>query len=136
MNKTFIPEYRRLKHAGWDVSKQPAVRFNAFGESETIGHIVSKTLVAKVCLNHGYMIDTEVQHSDFGEIDVVAYAPDRINWALELETTIQDDVIQDKLERYVYSTDAIEDMQVLDVSSLPAHHTEMRDTIIAELDCI
>ncbi len=133
MNKEYISEYRRLKDAGWQVSKEPAVRFNAGGESETVGHIVAKTVAAKVLLQNGWMVDTEVEHPEHGEIDVLCYAEDKINYAVELQTECSDAIKQDKLDRYVHSNDVIEDMQMIDVGSLPAHCLDMRDRIITEL---
>ena len=133
MDTEYIPVYRRIKRAGWQLHKEPAVRFNASGASETVGHIVSKTLVAKLCLQNGWMVDTEVEHAEYGEIDVLAYAPDRLNWAIELETDPTEATRQDKLERYVYSTEPINDLCVVDVSILPAHALEMRNRLIDEL---
>jgi len=131
MQQEYIQEYRRLKDSGWDVSKEPAVRFNS--GSESIGHIVAKTVSAKVLIQNGWMVDTEVEHPQNGEIDVLAYAPDKINYAVELENEPTEDIKQDKLERYVYSNEGIEDMQMIDVGSLPAHCLDMRDRIITEL---
>jgi hypothetical protein len=134
MNTDYIPEYRRLKNAGWDVSKKPAVRFNAGGSAETVGHIVAKTLTAKLCLENGYMIDTEVEHPNYGEIDVLCYHPERLNWAIELETEPDEETKQDKIERYVYGTEPINDLCLVDVSSLPAHCLDMRDRLLTKLD--
>jgi hypothetical protein len=134
MNTDYIPEYRRLKDAGWQVDKTPAVRFNAGGSAETVGHIVAKTLTAKVCLQNGYMIDTEVEHPNYGEIDVLAYAPQKLNFAVELETEPDEETIQDKIDRYVHGTEPIDDCCVVDVSSLPAHCLDMRDRLITKLD--
>jgi len=134
MNNKYIPEYRKLKDSGWQVSKHPAVRFNASGESETIGHFVSKAIAAKLCLQNGYMIDTEVvSEHGYGEIDLICYSPDRITMAVELETNPDEDTKQDKLERYVKSNNVIEDMQMIAVDELPNHLLDMRDRIITEL---
>jgi len=87
MQQEYIQEYRRLKDAGWDVNKEPAVRFNAGGSSETVGHVVGKTLTAKILLQNGYMVDTEVEGPQ-GTVDVLCYAPDRITMVVELETNV------------------------------------------------
>lgn len=134
MDDKYIREYRDLRRAGWLVEKSPAVRFNAGGESESVGHIVSKTLTAKCCLQNGYMVDTEVTSDrGHGEIDVLAYSPDRINYAVELETNPDGGVVNDKKARYVDSNDVIGEIVVIEVASLPAHTLDMRDRILTNL---
>jgi len=132
MNKEYIQEYRRLKQAGLGVSRQPAIRFNAGGESETVGHFVAKAIAGKVCLQNGYQIDTEVA-GPTGEIDLLAYAPDRITYAIELETDPDSDSKQQYRTQYVDPYEPIQDIQLIDVGSLPAHALDMRDRIVTEL---
>lgn len=131
MKNEFISEYRVLKRSGWDVSKTPAIRFN--GGSESLGHVVAKTVSAKLYQEHGWQTDTEVSHDEYGEIDVLAYAPDKLTYAVELENDITEDTKQDKLQRYVESNVVIDDMQIIEVGELPANVLDMRDRLMTQL---
>lgn len=131
MKNKYIAEYRDLKRAGWDVSKSPSINLN--GGSESVAHLVAKTVTAKVLQDNGWQTDTEVTHDEHGEIDVLAYAPHKLTYAVELENDITEETKQDKLERYVESNVVIDDMQIIEVGELPANVLDMRDRIISEL---
>jgi len=114
---------RELQDAGWHVIKRDSVAFNS--GSETAQHAVCKMLVAHY-LKHeqGYRIDSEVEHEDRGEIDIVAYGvSDEPAFAVECETSPTEDVIKDKVERYVYNT-PMRDVFVLNVTEMPSEIME------------
>lgn len=131
MDNATVKEYREIKRAGWNVEKTPQIAMN--DGSETPAHLHAKTAVAYVARDYGYQVSTEVGHDQYGEIDVLAYHPDRINWAIEVETDPDKESIQDKLERYVESNDVIDDMQVITVGELPANLLDLHDRIRTEL---
>jgi len=116
MNAKQISEYRRLKDAGFDVNSTPTFAFNS--GSESIEHALSKLVVAHLVQNHGWHADCEVSCTN-GEIDVLAYSPDRLNYALEIETNPSEQTVQDKLHRYVYENDVIDDVVIIDISDVP-----------------
>jgi len=87
-----------LQKAGWDVQKQDSVKFN--GGSETRSHAHAKLTVAwYLKYECGFRVDTEVEMGD-GEVDVVAWEEDDIV-VVEVETSPTDDVVKDKIGRYV-----------------------------------
>jgi len=110
---------RELQDCGWDVRKRDSVAFNS--GSETARHAVCKMLVAHYLKQEqGYRIDSEVEHNDRGEIDIVAYGlEDEPAFAVECETSPTEDVIEDKIERYVYNT-PMRDVFVLNVTEMPS----------------
>jgi hypothetical protein len=97
------------------------VRWNAGGESETLKHMTVKQLAATTCLRNGYSIDTEVGHekTERGEIDVLGYATDRLNWAIEVETCAYEDILAEKQQKYVAESHYIDEMQVIELETLP-----------------
>jgi len=131
MNQPEIKEYRKLKRAGWDVDKTPQVHLNS--GSETPAHAHAKLAVAMVGIDNGYRCSTETGHEDHGEIDALLYAPDRINWAVELETDPTPEIVADKQRRYVESNTVIDDIQVISVGELPANLLDMHDRVVTEL---
>jgi type I site-specific restriction endonuclease len=118
---------RKLKNAGWDVSKTDSVEFNS--GSETTKHVVGKTLVAKVGKDQGYRVCSEVEHDDRGEIDIVLYGrKDEAPVAIELETNPQEDTISDKVERYVRGT-PIRDILLINLDDMPTDIDEAEEWI-------
>lgn len=105
---------RKLNESGWDVSKPDSVKFNS--GSETCRHAVAKMIAAYYLKQEGYRISSEVRHPDRGEIDILAYSPERVI-AVELETSPTEDVIRDKVDRYVHGP--IQDCFVLNVGQMP-----------------
>jgi hypothetical protein len=120
-------EYRALKDAGWNVQKQNQVRFN--GGSETVEHSTAKMLVAHAGKEAGYRVSSEVSHDSRGEIDILLFGCDsRISLAVECEKDVQDDVVEDKVDRYVRGT-PIDDIAVISVDSLSENMTEAYEEI-------
>jgi RecB family endonuclease NucS len=120
MTKRKRDEYRArrdIQDAGWRIEQQDKVAWNS--GSETARHMVCKTLAGHY-LKHeqGYRIVSEVEHSDRGEIDIVAYSLDGAPIAIECETSPTDEVVQDKVDRYVHGT-IFRDVFVINVSEMP-----------------
>jgi hypothetical protein len=117
MNEQQWTEYRTLKQAGWELQRENQVRLN--GGSETIDHAVAKMLVAHAGHDAGYRVASEVVHEQRGEIDVLLYGVDgRLSLAVECETNPDDQVVEDKVDRYVRGT-PIDDLVLVNVSTLP-----------------
>jgi len=120
-------EYRALKDAGWNCQKNNQVRFN--GGSERVTHSVAKMLVAHAGKEAGYRVSSEVSHPERGEIDILLFGCDaRISLAVECETNVQDDVVEDKVSRYIRGT-PIDDIAVIAVDELPENIPEAYEKI-------
>lgn len=112
--KDIFNHTRELKRNGWTFDKSN--RYNS--GSETVAHTVCKTLAGHYLAHeHGYQVGFEVTHEDRGEIDVVAINEDEII-CVECETSPTEDVVDDKLSRYVDGT-LIRDMFLLNVNDMP-----------------
>lgn len=130
MDKDAYTEYRQLKNSGVSVQKRNQVRFNA--GSETSKHVVGKALAAKVCLDMGYRVSSEVEVPN-GEIDIVAYGhPERLSYAIEIEHSINKETKDSKLQRYVYET-AIDDMILIEANDIPENILDALGFIKEEL---
>jgi len=131
-DSTFYEHYHALENAGWNVQKENQVRFNS--GAETNAHFIAKALSARVGQMHGYSVASEVVHPDYGEIDILLFGnPERQTYAVETETSPTKDVVNDKVERYVYSTDVIDDLILINVSDLPLNRIDAEDWITGEL---
>jgi hypothetical protein len=120
MQKNEYREFRRLRNDGWLVGDESVVRWNAGGESETLKHMTVKQLAATACLRNGYSIGTEVaRENGNSQIDVLAYASDRLNWAIEVETCAYEDILAEKQQKYVSESHYIDEMQVIELETLP-----------------
>lgn len=120
MSKRTKDEFRQRKEiqaAGWEINQTDKVAFNS--GSETARHMVCKTLVAHY-LKHerGYRVDSEVEHPERGEVDIVGYGSSGQPIAVECETAPTQAVIEDKLDRYVGGT-VFRECFVLDVNEMP-----------------
>lgn len=121
-----------LRMAGWVVDRVDGIKFNS--GSETAKHLHAKTATCRLLKNYGYRIDTEVEHPERGEIDVVAIPAEdgQKPFAVELETSPTDDVIASKLERYHDGTPFVE-CYVINVGELSMDILEMESQIQFEL---
>ena len=108
---------KELANAGWNVQKQDAVKFN--GGVESLAHANLKLVVAWYLKQEcGYRVDTEVE-MDGGEVDVVAWKADDII-IVECETSPTQEVISDKIDRYVKDQPPRE-CWILNVNNAPAN---------------
>lgn len=130
--KTHYDWISQLSMAGWDVSREDAIKFN--GGSETGIHIHAKTATCQILKNHGYRVNTEVCHPERGEIDVVAIPTQdgQLPFAVEIETSPTQDVIDDKLSRYHDGTPFVE-CYIINASELPFDIIELKNYIAGEL---
>jgi len=118
--KEMWSQKRTLKDSGWDVYQSD--RYNS--GSETLAHSLCKAIVGHY-LAHEYNFNVcfEVAHEgDRGELDLLAWSEEDI-LCVECETAPEDDVISDKLDRYVHGT-PIREMFTLDPLEMPAEWME------------
>lgn len=116
-------EYRELKDYSVEVDTVNSVEFNAGGSAETVPHVVAKTLAAKVLLINGYRVNSEVSVRE-GDIDILAWGhPDRMSYAVEIETGVLPEVKESKIDRYVTQT-PIDDLLIIEANDLPMDMTE------------
>lgn len=122
---------RAIQDAGWRIGQEDKVAFNS--GSETVRHATCKLLVGHY-LKHekGYRIDSEVEHEDRGEIDIAAYALEGAPIAVECETSPTEEVIKDKLERYVYGT-IFRECHVVNVTEMPDNIMEAYEWVSNQL---
>lgn len=101
--------------------------------SETFRHLVAKTAVAFVGINNGYWVSSEVETA-YGECDVILWGnPDRLTYAVEVETGPTEDVREDKLNRYVERQPGIDDMILINVTDMPVNMLDALDYVSDEL---
>jgi hypothetical protein len=133
-NMTLTPkqlsEYRELKDHAVEVSDSNQIEFNS--GSETIPHVIGKALVGHIARHHGYRVSSEVVVPN-GEIDIILWGnEDRLSYAVELETSPNEETKQDKLERYVKET-PLDDMILLNLNEMPINPLEAAKWIQEEL---
>lgn len=121
---------REIQDSGWKLEQTDKVEFNS--GSETVKHVVGKSLVAKVLKDRGYRIDSEVEKDGVGEIDIVAYGKDNDAFGVELETSPTEEVVSDKIERYCYG-EIWRDVFVLNLNEMPVDMLEAKSWIENQL---
>jgi len=116
-----------LNEADWKVGK--ASRYNS--GSETLAHSSLKHVVGHYLTHEcGYRVSFEVEMPQ-GEVDVVAYSTDDII-IVECETSPTEDVIEDKLERYIHGEPPRECF-LLNVNDAPADIFECYEWVSEEI---
>jgi len=70
-------------------------------------------------MEHGWKADCEVTYPNGRECDVLLWAPDRLNYAVELETNPQDGIQREKLNHYVHTNNVIDEMILVDITETP-----------------
>jgi len=121
-----------LSRHGWDAPKKDSVQFNS--GSETAKHIHAKTATARLLKKHNYRVKSEVSHPERGVLDIIAVPTrdDQRPFAVELETSPTEEVVDDKLERYHDGTPFVE-VYIINVSELSLNILEMEEQIGEEL---
>ena len=138
MDSHAYEEYRALQDSGVKVGKKNVgVRYNAGGESETFVHSTAKNLVAHIALLNGYRVDSEVEVSKnretIGEIDVLVWGhPERLSYAVELETSPEDGILKEKQAKYVDGT-AVDDIQLINISECPMHMIDAAEWLAEQI---
>lgn len=130
MDKAAFDEYVDLSRSGLDLDSENKIKANT--GSETVSHLVAKALAFKALRDAGYQVESEVTVSD-GEIDLVAYGlPERLSYAVEVETSPSKDTMQDKVDRYVSQT-GLDDMLVINVTEMSVDIIEAYEYVQEEL---
>jgi len=123
MTKQQRDNYERenwLQAHGWDVETK--IQSNA--GSETTQHFLCKCIVVHHYRQQGMRVTTEATHGDRGEVDVLIHGePDGAPFAVECETSPTQEVIDDKIDRYVMGS-PLRECFVLNVSEMPSDMSE------------
>lgn len=130
MDKHQYEPYRCLQDHGVEVPKTRQPPMNAGGKSETTVHYVAKQLVAFVgAQNYGYMTAVEVETPN-GQIDCLLWGHnERLTYAVEIESSPIEEVVSDKLDRYVHQIGPIDDMVLINANNIPMDMVEAKDHI-------
>jgi len=130
--KVYYDWLQSLSQAGWNADKTDSIKFNS--GSETHLHMHAKLATAALLKANGYRIDTEVEHPERGEVDVVAIPTqdDQKPFAVELEHSPTEKVIDDKLSRYFEGTPFVE-CYVINLNRAPMDIVELKEFIKSEL---
>ena len=130
--KVYYDWLQSLSQAGWNADKTDSIKFNS--GSETHLHMHAKLATAALLKANGYRIDTEVAHPERGEVDVVAIPTqdDQKPFAVELEHSPTQEVVEDKLSRYFEGTPFTE-VFVINLNRAPMEIVELKEHIRSEL---
>lgn len=121
---------RTLQNAGVRVDKRDVIQPNH--GSETFKHKLGKLAVAHVLEERGYRYDSEVEVPD-GEIDMLGYAnAEKDCIAVEIETSPTQEVITNKIERYVENL-PIRECFVLNANEIPMDGMEAVEYVKEQL---
>lgn len=128
MDKELYDAHRELSDSGLTVRKERMPPMNAGGKSETVKHIVGKTLVAYIAAaEHGYQSDLEVPTDQGKEIDCLLWGhPRRLTYAVELEHSPTEETKQKKLKQYVKAVPAVDDMLLINLNEMPVNMLDAR----------
>jgi len=95
-----IEQYRELKRNGWQIEDSSSYIKPNDG-SESLSHLVAKSVAAKVCIDAGYTVASEVVNYNGKEADIVAYGHEnRRPIVVELENGLTDETKDRKLRHY------------------------------------
>jgi len=122
-----------LSQAGWNADKTDSIKFNS--GSETHLHMHAKLSTAALLRANGYRVSSEVQHEgDRGTVDIVAIPTqdDQKPFAVELEHSPTQEVVEDKLTRYFEGTPFVE-CYVINLNRAPMEIVELKEHIRSEL---
>lgn len=94
----------------------------------------AKLAAAVLLKTNGYRIDTEVEHPERGEVDVVAIPTqdDQKPFAVELEHSPTRETVKDKLSRYFDGTPFVE-CYVINLNRAPMDIVDLKEHIKTEL---
>jgi len=125
-----LDEYRTLKNSGVSVENNHTIAPHT--GQETKKHYHAKCAVAHIGMQEGYIVNTECD-TGRGRADVILWGnPERLSYAVEIETDIQPGVRKDKLQQYVRET-ALDDMVLIEANILDydllAMYEQLRDEL-------
>lgn len=129
MNKDIWQEFQDLKATGLELESENSIKFNS--GSETIIHAASKAIAGRILIDNGYRVNSEVE-CDRGEIDLVCWSDERLNYAVEFEHDVLQETKKDKLQRYVRET-GLDDMILIDLNTCSTDIIQLSDQIRQEL---
>ena len=94
-------QYRELRTNGWGITDTGSYIKPNSG-SESLPHLVAKTAAAKVCIDQGFTVASEVENAHNGkEADILAYGLEgRKPIAIELENSLDEETKDRKLRHY------------------------------------
>ena len=129
--KVYYESRKELQNAGWDVSKEDGIKFNAGGAGETAKHLHAKTATARILKMNDYRIDSEVEHPDRGEVDIIALPTKDTQrpFGVELETSPTQEVVEDKLCRYFRGTPLTE-VFIINLNRVPLNILNLKLILI------
>ena len=117
-DKEIYTQYRELNRAGWEIPNTHEILCRGNGGSESLSHVVAKTVAAKVCINAGYRVSSEVENQQ-GEADILAYGHESRNpIVIELENGLTDEVKSKKLSQYLVGP--VREVYVIDLDDSPS----------------
>jgi hypothetical protein len=123
--------YRQLQASGIQVQQTDQIRLNS--GSETFAHEIAKLAVGHIGKANDYWVSSEVDCGQ-GDIDVVLWGhPDRLTYAVEVETGWTDETKQDKRKRYVDDQTGIDDMLTVEVTEMPTDWMDALGYVSREL---
>ena len=96
-----IAQYRELKSGGWELDDISSYIKPNSG-SEQLSHLIAKTVAAKVLIDAGYTVASEVTNrGNDKEADILAYCHEsRRPIVVELENNLGEDTKDRKLRHY------------------------------------
>jgi hypothetical protein len=117
----------RLNHQGWNIEDTTnALRFN--GGSETLNHVTSKCVAAKVAIDAGYRVQSEVQTENGDECDILAFGlEDRRPVVIELENGLTEGVAERKRRQYTIGD--VRECYIIDLDNAPSHPDSLYEHI-------
>lgn len=120
---------RELQDCDIRVRQDDSVEFNS--GSETQKHYLAKCAAAWVLHERGYRLNSEVVIPN-GEIDIIGYnGPDNDCIAVETETSPTEDVVTEKLDKYLIGP--IRDVFIINVNEVPTDFIEAVEYIRNEI---
>ena len=132
MTESDYEDYRRLTDAGFDLEDSTYIKLNS--GSETAKHAVAKTLCARYLDQIGYTVESEVELENQGTVDLLAYGhPERLTYVVEVETSPTRDTMLNKVEKYVKSNQAADDMLWVNVTAMPTDMLDAQEYVKTEL---
>lgn len=121
--KEIYRQRNRLNHQGWDIpDTENCIRPNS--GSERLDHLLAKTVAAKVAIDAGYRVQSEVVTENGDECDILAFGlEDRRPVVIEVENDCRDETIEKKQAQYM--TPDIREVFVISLDEAPTDPDEL-----------
>lgn len=117
----------RLEYQGWELKgTENCIRPNS--GSEKLSHLLAKSTAAKVAIDAGYRVQSEVVTKNGDECDILAFGLEgRKPIVIEVENDCTDETVQKKQEQY--KTPDIREVFVISLDEAPADPDELYEYI-------